>query len=189
MKELIKNNVIGFIVGVILAVSVGVYATIYYDASQINYKNTTLDHAIDDLYTEANKSVVDKLNLTSSKTKYAIDYGDKTTRTVSFNLDAGSYLVFGTEAVAMNNNSVSASSGDTSYPKTNDLTNCTKLTGRFAQSVASNQVADKNQVLVTRSSVYLCKFNSSSQLTVTSADASTTPSENVNITAFTVKLD
>ena len=52
-----KKNILFFILGGIFFSCISVYATIYYDASQINYKNTTLDHAIDDLYTTQNTTV------------------------------------------------------------------------------------------------------------------------------------
>ena len=52
-----KKYIIGLLSGIVIASVVNVYATIYYEASQINYKNTTLDHAIDDLYTTQNTTV------------------------------------------------------------------------------------------------------------------------------------
>ena len=55
-----KKYIIGFILGAIIFSTISVYATIYYEASQINYKNTTLDHAIDDLYTTQNTTISNK---------------------------------------------------------------------------------------------------------------------------------
>ena len=52
--------ILGFILGGIVCTSIGVFATIYYEASQINYKNTTLDHAIDELYTTQNTTLSSK---------------------------------------------------------------------------------------------------------------------------------
>ena len=57
MKQFIKNNFLGFIIGAIIFSFISIHATIYYEASQINYKNTTLDHAIDDLYTTQNNTL------------------------------------------------------------------------------------------------------------------------------------
>ena len=49
-----KKNILFFIMGGIFFSTIAVYATMTYSASQITYKNTTLDHAIDELYTSAN---------------------------------------------------------------------------------------------------------------------------------------
>ena len=57
MKKLFKNSIFTFVLGLIIAGSIGVYATLSYEASQITYKTTTLDHAIDDLYTTQNNTV------------------------------------------------------------------------------------------------------------------------------------
>ena len=60
--------VLVFVISILLTNAFSIYATVYYEASQINYKNTTLDHAIDDLYTTQNttvsnlESTVDSLN-------------------------------------------------------------------------------------------------------------------------------
>ena len=55
-----KRYIIGFILGGIIFSCISVYATIYYEASQINYKSTTLDHAIDELYTTQNTTISNK---------------------------------------------------------------------------------------------------------------------------------
>ena len=52
-----KKYIIGFILGAIIFSGLSVYATIYYEASQITYKSTTLDHAIDDLYNTQNTTI------------------------------------------------------------------------------------------------------------------------------------
>ena len=50
-----KKNILIFILSGIFFSTISVFATLSYSSSQITYKNTTLDHAIDDLYTAANK--------------------------------------------------------------------------------------------------------------------------------------
>ena len=52
-----KKYIIGFILGAIIFGTIGVYAAINYEASQIVYKSTTLDKAIDELYTTQNGTV------------------------------------------------------------------------------------------------------------------------------------
>ena len=49
-----KRNILFFILGGIFFSCISVYATITYQASQINYNNTTLDHVLDDLYSASN---------------------------------------------------------------------------------------------------------------------------------------
>ena len=53
-----KNKyVLILVIGILVTNVLSIYATIYYEASQITYKNTTLDHAIDDLYTTRGTTV------------------------------------------------------------------------------------------------------------------------------------
>ena len=49
--------ILGFIIVGVICTTFGVYATMSYQANQINYKTTTLDHALDDLYTAKNTTI------------------------------------------------------------------------------------------------------------------------------------
>lgn len=49
-----KKIIISVVLTAIICLTIGVYAGATYDASQIVYKNTTLDLAMDDLYEKAN---------------------------------------------------------------------------------------------------------------------------------------
>lgn len=78
MKRVIKNNLIGFILG-ILVCGVTVYAATQYQAKDIAYKNTTVDKALDDLYTKANNQKVCRLIQGTKETvsaKYECYLGD-----------------------------------------------------------------------------------------------------------------
>ena len=81
-----KKYFIGFIIGCILCTSIGVFATLTYEASQINYKGTTLDHAIDDLY--------DKIDVELGNVYSEENYGSErpATSTASKELPAGNYI-------------------------------------------------------------------------------------------------
>ena len=57
MKKVFKSRIFLVLVTAIICLTVGVHAGVTYEASQIIYKNTTLDHAIDDLYAETNRSI------------------------------------------------------------------------------------------------------------------------------------
>lgn len=48
-----KKYIIGILIGLIFATSIGVYAAIKYQASEIEYNNTPLDEVLDDLYSKA----------------------------------------------------------------------------------------------------------------------------------------
>ena len=53
MKRFIKNNLLGFILGAIVFGSIGVYAAIKIQASEIGYKDTTVEATLNDLYSKA----------------------------------------------------------------------------------------------------------------------------------------
>ena len=53
MKKIFKNSLLTFVIGLIVAGSIGVYATIKIQASEIEYNNTPLDQVLDDLYSKS----------------------------------------------------------------------------------------------------------------------------------------
>ena len=72
MKKVLKSRVFAFILGALIFSSISVYAAHKYYASDITYKETTLDNALDTLYTTQN-TTVNNLNsqitsLTNEKT-------------------------------------------------------------------------------------------------------------------------
>lgn len=91
MKRVLKSRVFFFVLGLIIAGSIGVYATMA--ASSITYNNTTVDLALDDLYNNLDSKMV--LN-TFGTPLYTYSQGDRlASRTVSLsNLSVGKYLVF-----------------------------------------------------------------------------------------------
>ena len=91
-----KKYIFGLLSGIVIASVLNVYATIYYDASQINYKNTTLDHAIDDLYDRADRDI------SFGNVSIASSGGEKLAtgvRTATLNINKGKYLVSITTAL------------------------------------------------------------------------------------------
>ena len=92
MKKIInKNTIFGFIIGLIVC-GVTVYAATNYMASQITYGNNgkaTVEAALDDLYTKANKQI------SFTKYDFSDSYGDQTTsRSTQLDLQKGKYIVF-----------------------------------------------------------------------------------------------
>ena len=62
MKEKIKKNLIGFVLGVITAISISVIAATYFPSNDVTYDNkesglhsSNVKGAIDELYTECTK--------------------------------------------------------------------------------------------------------------------------------------
>lgn len=50
MKNFIRNNIFGFILGALIFGSIGVYAASLYSSSDVTYKNTTVEAALNELY-------------------------------------------------------------------------------------------------------------------------------------------
>ncbi|MBE6161425.1 MAG: hypothetical protein E7158_04320 [Firmicutes bacterium] len=57
MKKILKSRIFAFILGALIFSSISVYAAHKYAASDITYKNTTLDQALNTLYTTQNTTV------------------------------------------------------------------------------------------------------------------------------------
>ena len=55
MKRVIKNNIFGFIVGAVIFTSIGVIAATAINARNIEYRDTNVESAIDDLYQSSDK--------------------------------------------------------------------------------------------------------------------------------------
>ena len=68
MKKVLKSRVFAFILGALIFSSISVYAAHKYAASQVTYKNTTLDQALNTLYTTQNTTVTNLQNQVSSLT-------------------------------------------------------------------------------------------------------------------------
>lgn len=97
MKKVL-NNLFYFVVGGIICTSIGVYATISYQANQINYNNTTLDHVLDDLYTASNaENYTFTSNITpSSETQTFQTTGKRLTNNVVVNPIPSAYKYLST---------------------------------------------------------------------------------------------
>ena len=79
-----KKYNIGFIIGAIVFGSIGVYASIKYQASEIEYNNETLDNVLDELYNVTNKEVINKITIhLCTKHNANLNYGGNTI--ISFN--------------------------------------------------------------------------------------------------------
>lgn len=79
-----KKNILFFMLGLIIAGSVGVYAAIKIQADEIEYKDGTVEDALNDLYSKANNSKKTCLYVSGTKgavsSKYLCDPGDGVAR-------------------------------------------------------------------------------------------------------------
>ena len=70
MKNMFKNPILMFILGAIIFSSITVYATVKYQASEIEYNDTPLNEVLDDLYNfsgQSNENVsIRSINITAS---------------------------------------------------------------------------------------------------------------------------
>ncbi len=170
-----KKYIIGLIFGIVLTLG-GVVIAENLNASNIDYNDTTVEGALNDLYTEANKDILTKLNLSSDKITFSESYGNRIpNRSTTLNVAEGSYMIVasyhgsggttGTSVVANNTNSIVLSS---------TAGTCIRLSGRKINSfITPFATANSGLHLVSSETVavFTCKFNSSDTLTVSSNES------------------
>ena len=71
-----KKYLIGFILGAIIFASISVYAVIKIQADEIGYNDTTVDQALNDLYTTANKEILNNLTVNLVAEVYSTRYSN-----------------------------------------------------------------------------------------------------------------
>ena len=181
MKQFFKNNVIGFILGAIIFTIVGVYASSTITASDIAYKNTTVDLALDNLYTS-----VDNLFPTFYDVAFAGKDQTSSTSGVTASVSAvpGKYVVIITIA------SVQGSSTIPAYDQTSALANLTgcntksvityQTNGEYKDDKAVYPAANNIPAYSTYwSIVYSCTVDSTSTITYT--QGATTNDKNMSL--------
>lgn len=85
-----KKNIFFFIIGLIVAGSVGVYATIKIQANEIEYKDGTVESALNNLYGSLNNAFDISNVYVESSSGYS-----QTSRNVIISLNKGKYIVVG----------------------------------------------------------------------------------------------
>ena len=92
MKNVLKNPILMFILGFMIASSIGAYATIKMQASEVKYKNQNVETALNYVY--ANLDTKKILNSFGSPI-YATSQGERIKpRTVTMQIPKGKYIVF-----------------------------------------------------------------------------------------------
>ena len=149
-----KKNILIFILGGIFFSCISVYATFSYSASQINYKTTTLDLALDELYTTQNTTINNLNNRTiSTGAPYTSEsLGDLTTSrsTTINNLPVGKFMVLLVSTLQGINSTSSIGDVNVSVGVSDSVlgltcTNCTKtkIDSKYYHPVASAENSSK----------------------------------------------
>jgi len=168
-----------YIIIIIIISIISVYAAASYQASEIEYKGTTLDLALDELYDNANNTInnlnnqLNNISVNNQMTVKSHDtYGvrlESRTATVS-SLASGKYIASADYSVIGygNADSTSSSSGKTNFRNSSiSNSNCTNLYGltskSFSSEAANNQYANQDY----HKFLWLCNFSSTSNVSVT----------------------
>ena len=207
MKKFIKNNIIGFILGAIIFGSVGVVASnimassVTYDNSISRLKDsdnqdvTTVQGAIDSLYTIANESLMDRADL-SIKETYMNRNSATSTGSMSLTNLSGNYIaVYSvTEAgAAQGNLNVYNNDMTLPYDTASKFTatngSCELLSNKTAQKNAGNAYADGWKYASSHNlKIYKCSFTENGKIEVKYAEA-TLWSEALTYMLRTIKID
>lgn len=174
--KFLKNNVkliIGFIVGVILASSISVYAYSYL-ASDVQYTNEkSVENALNDLYEKINEPLINKIDFSTSRTYYMGNRKEGQTKSIT--LSKGNYIISVVNAHAwasgstFNKNGVISSSASSWITVTNGT--CEFLTGYYVQPTATNKTDDTKYVSqYTYSNLYKCTLTSDGTISFTTND-------------------
>ena len=149
MKKIIKSRIFLVIITAIICITGTAYAI---NASSIDYNDTTVAGALDDLYTNLDTKIM--LN-TFDTALYDASYGViSASRTASLTLDTGKYIVYvsGTISGGGNGNSYT----DTTLNITSDK-ECNKafLSGKYVRAAGT---ASPNYGVYTAYSIYLVEI-------------------------------
>ena len=211
-----KRYIIGFIFGAIIFSFITAYAATTYYASQINYNNTTVDNALDNLYTsatstitnqetqinsmqseldtlrtEASKDMYTRLNLSSSKVTANEAYGTRLQhRTTTLNVSAKSYIIAVSFTYSAGATSGTPKSGDDSSVITiNDNNECTRLSGRYTFNFLSNYNNKTTLDIREYLALFSCKFKTAKTITIDNNNTGDNVNHISHIMAQAIKLD
>ncbi len=172
MKKVFNNSMFMFVLGILVTVcfGIGVYAI---NASEIDYRDTKVDQALDYLYTEANSPIIDKVDFSYDKNYYMGNRTAGITKTVSVN--AGNYIVSVVNSHAWavdssyNFNGNIDSNASSWINATNG--NCELINGYYVEPTATVKTdATKYVSQYTYSNLYKCHFNQSGTISFTTND-------------------
>ena len=147
MKKLLNSKLFLIIVCAIVFGSIGVVAG-NINASEVDYKNTKLDAAIDDLYNNLNTKIA--LN-TFGTAEYDASYGVRSnSRTTSLTLDSGKYIIYVFGSISGGGNGNLYSDATQNITCSSECSK-TKLSGKY---VRASGTATTNYGTYTAYSIY-----------------------------------
>ena len=180
-----KKKVLSFVLGLITATSlIGIVYAL--NASDIDYKDTKVDQALDNLYTEVNKDLIDRLDLT---TGFQTSYGYRTGngRSVAVDLTKGDYLlVFSRDLSWL----------DSGFALTPSITDTIEETITNSEGITCEKLIAKNiknklsngQISFTVSATYKCSATTSGTTTF-SITGSVHNGLSENMILYSIKID
>ena len=187
MKKYMIISVTSFVIGAIIFFSIGVYATLTYNASQITYTKNNIEmplsNAIDELYTSANEPSINKINGTVTST-YLISKDTSTDDDLTLSLGQGNFYVF----VSMSRGYPVSSATDTAegyhnYEGSGHFTytngNCIFQDGNTIYSIGSTASNSRYAMINARSLVYKCQMNQNGTVSFNSKATVSTASTQV----------
>ena len=163
MKKIIKNNVLGFILGAIIFSGITVYATSYL-AKDVTYKDTNVETALNDLYD--NLSNIDGTEKYYNSVYSSIRYA---TNSVTLEVPKGKYICNATYA---------ASSANTTQSKHEDTisTHSYEIEGCSEKNIISSSIKSQFAQAIFQGSYYngfilgninfICETNDTSNINV-----------------------
>ena len=187
-----KKYIIGLIFGIVLTLG-GVVIAENLNASEIDYNDTTVEGALNDLYTEAGKDIFTRLNLSSDKVTTTEDYGIRIpNRQTTLNLGAGTYLIL-VSYVQTGGGAYTSNVGTTPTVVLNDNNECTTLVKRKIQNFITpfgGANSNTNLEAFTALASFICKFDNNKELIIDSNSSVTESTYQASqILAQAIKLD
>lgn len=178
MKKILTSKIFLVIVTAIICTSIGVYAGSQLNASDIKYidsndNETTVDVALNNLYTRANTPIADLINYASKNQLYA---GARTAGIVkTIGLDKGDYFVISTMGHAWSTSTSESSTTGVSSDNANfSVTNgtCTRITGHYVRPFSTAASNSKYQATTIHTNIFKCHMtaNGTVKYTTNSGD-------------------
>ena len=167
MKKVLKSRLFVAIITAIICVTGTAYATTQILASNIAYKDTTVEAALNDLYSN-------RYNFDNTISIFNVSNGTNVKRNSSINVSQGTYLVLANIEQGGSSSSSSASKNldceiDLKYNKGN----CKRLTGKQIYSAATSQFISQYLWNNMWYSLFICNITEQDTLSITNFQTGT----------------
>jgi len=186
--KILNNKIFYFLLGILVS-GIIVYAETRIQASQIEYNNTTVESALNGLYSINNQDLIDRIDSTIS---YNATYGSKANGTnTSLNLSAGNYIIVGideyTSPITTYADGGQGSTSSSAIEITTTSGTCEKISSKFTRSVPTNTFDSTSKYLRNFMFVFTWKCKLSQAATVTITDTSQGTNDNTNYGSISIQ--